>query len=237
MFRSDEHGVLQVSAWEQYPWLLHGFSTRLTGDFLRWPTDREIAVVFGAPGAGTAMLRQKHSNHVVFAHHAWGGDRPEGDAVLTDRPGVLVGVRTADCLPVLLMDPARRAVAAVHAGWRGVAGGILCNALQGMARAYGSRPSSIEAAVGPGIGVCCFEVGDEVAAQFEGEYVDRRRIRPRVDLLAALRAQLIAAGVDRVAACSECTSCDLGRYYSHRAERGRTGRMLAVVGVRPGDRT
>ncbi len=226
--------MLRVSAWECYPWLVHGFSTRLTGDFLRWPTDHEIAVVFGALGARTAMLRQEHSNNFVLADRAWSGDRPEADAVLTDRPGVLVGVRTADCLPVLLMDPVRRAVAAVHAGWRGVASGVLPNALRGMEHAYGSRPAGIEAAIGPGIGVCCFEVGDEVAAQFDGEYVDRRRIRPHVDLLAALREQLSAAGVDRVTACSDCTSCDLGKYYSHRAERGRTGRMLAVVGLRLG---
>ena len=236
MFRSGERGVLRVSEWERHPWLLHGFSTRLTGDFLRWPTDHEIAVAFGAPGAGTAMLCQEHSNNFVLADRAWGGDRPEADAVLTDRPGLLVGVRTADCMPVLLMDPARRAVAAVHAGWRGVASGVLPNALQGMERFYGCRLGGLEAAIGPGIGACCFEVGDDVAAQFDSDYVDRRRVRPHVDLLAALREQLSAAGVDRVTACCECTSCDLGKYYSHRAERGRTGRMLSVVGLRLGAR-
>ena len=232
MLRPDDSGVLRVSRWADWDWLVHGFSTRSTGDFLDWPSDAVISERFGAVSCGTAMLRQVHSGRCVRADQAWGGDRPEADAVCTNRPRVLVGVRTADCLPVLLVDPRSRTVAAVHAGWRGVVARVLLNALESLESAYGCNAGDIEAAIGPGIGPCCFEVGEDVAGQFSGEFVDRSGSKPHVDLAAVLRAQLSQAGVDRVAMAGHCTSCDLGSYYSHRAEQGNTGRMLALVGLR-----
>lgn len=232
MFRTDDRSVLRAAGWQRYPWLVHGFSTRKTGDFLQWPRDVEIAAAFGGGSARTATLRQVHSGRYVRADRAWSGTRPEADAVLTDRPGVLAGVRTADCVPVLLVDPVRRAVAAVHAGWRGTVAGVLPHAVRGMEEEYGSSPGEVEAAIGPCIGACCFEVGDEVAARFHERFVDRRRERPHVDLTSTLMDQLRTAGVKRILACRTCTSCDTGSYFSHRAERGRAGRMLAVVGIR-----
>ena len=232
MLRPDESGVLRVSRWASWDWLVHGFSTRMTGDFLEWPSDDAISASFGAVSCGTAMLRQVHSGRCVRADHAWGVDRPEADAVCTNRPRVLVGVRTADCLPVLLVDPRGRAVAAVHAGWRGVVARVLVNALESLASEYGCHAGDIEAAIGPGIGPCCFEVGEDVAGQFSGEFVDRSGSKPHVDLAAALKAQLLQSGVGRVVVAGRCTSCELGSYYSHRAEQGNTGRMLALVGLR-----
>lgn len=232
MLGPDELGVLRVSRWAAWDWLVHGFSTRSTGDFLAWPSDDVISERFGATSCGTAMLRQVHSGRCVRADRAWGGDRPEADAVCTNRPSVLVGVRTADCLPVLLVDPRSRAVAAVHAGWRGVVARVLPSALGSLASEYGCSADDVEAAIGPGIGPCCFEVGEDVASQFSGEFVDRSRAKAHVDLAAVLRAQLLQSGVDRVTIAGQCTSCDLGSYYSHRAERGHTGRMLALVGLR-----
>ena len=232
MYGLAARGVLRCASWHCYPWLAHGFSTRVTGDFLDWPADGDIAARFGEGPCGTAMLRQVHSRDYVRADRPWGPDRPAADAVLTDRPGVLVGVRTADCLPVLLADPRTRSVAAVHAGWRGAAAGVLPTAVNALAVEYGARPAEIEAAIGPGIGVCCFEVGEEVAGRFSERFVDRQRVRPHVDLASALEAQLARCGVARCETIRECTSCRLDRYFSHRAERGRTGRMLAVIGVR-----
>lgn len=232
MFRVGKQGVLRYAPWQEHSWLAHGFSTRPTCDFLVWPSDHEIAKAFGAEGCGTAMLRQVHSDGFVRANRPWGQDRPEADAVLTDRPGVMVGVRTADCVPILLVDPQTRAVAAVHAGWRGTVAGVVSTALRGMVSEFGSGLADIEAVVGPGIGACCFEVGDEVACQFRNEFVEQRDPRPHVDLAAAIEAQLSAAGVGRLASVRECTSCDLGKYFSYRAEHGNTGRMLAAVAVR-----
>lgn len=234
MLRPDELGVLRVSGWADWGWLIHGFSTRSTGDFLDWPSDDEICKRFGAAGAGTAMLKQVHSGRCVRADRAWSATRPEADAVCTNRPRVLVGVRTADCLPILLVDPSRRAVAAVHAGWRGAAARVLPSAVESMASEYSCRPGDIEAAIGPGIGPCCFEVGEEVAGQFSEEFVSRDGPKPHVDLAGILGAQLRQSGVDRCAIAGHCTSCDLDRYFSHRAEHGDTGRMLALVGLREG---
>ena len=232
MFEPDESGVLRVSGWADWDWLVHGFSTRPTGDFLDWPSDDLICERFDAVSCGTAMLKQVHSGRCVRADQPWGGGRPEADAACTDQPRVLVGVRTADCLPVLLVDPRVRAVAAVHAGWRGVVAGVLTNALETMVSEYGCKAADIEAAIGPGISECCFEVGDEVAVKFSADFVNRNGAKPHVDLAAALRAQLRQAGVDRVDVAAQCTSCNLGRYFSHRAEQGDTGRMLALIGLR-----
>ena len=232
MLTSDELGVLRVSGWTGWDWLVHGFSTRPTGDFLDWPSDGEICRRFGAASGATAMLKQVHSGRCVRADRAWSVDRPEADAVCTDRPRVLVGVRTADCLPILLVDPRRRAVAAVHAGWRGAAALVLPSAIESMVSEYGCKPGDLEAAIGPGIGPCCFEVGEEVAGQFCEEFVDRDGPKPHVDLAGVLGAQLRRSGVGRFATVRHCTSCDLDRYFSHRAERGDTGRMLALVGLR-----
>lgn len=233
MFQTARRSVLQVAAWEGYRWLRHGFSTRLTGDFGGWPAAGEVGAAFAAPGCGLAFPQQVHAARYAVARRAWGAARPEADAVLTNRSGVLVGVRTADCVPILLVDPVLRAVGAVHAGWRGAAAGVAPHAVAGMEREFGSRPRDLEAAIGPGIAACCFEVGDEVAARFGGEFVGRCGRRPHVDLAGALAAQLEAAGVGLVAASRECTSCNTAKFFSHRAERGRAGRMLAVVGLRP----
>ena len=234
MFRPDGRDILRVERWEDWgDWLVHGFSTRATGDFLEWPSDREVSGVFGAGHCGTAMLRQVHSNRWVRADKAWGTDRPEADAVGTQKTGVLVGVRTADCLPVLLVDPRGRSVAAVHAGWRGTVSGVLPGAVRGLTEAFGTRVSDIDAAVGPGIGVCCFEVGMEVAARFPEGCVQQGEGRPRVDLAVALEAQLASCGVRRCAVARMCTNCGNERFFSHRAESGRAGRMLSVAGLRP----
>ncbi len=233
MFETGWRGILRCTDWHRHAWLVHGFSSRATGDFLVWPGEEAVASAFGVHGFGMATLSQVHSERCVRADSPWGAKRPEADAVVTNRPGMLVGVRTADCLPVLLMDPVTRSVAAIHAGWRGAAAGVLPNAVTALCAEYGGRTGDIRAAIGPGIGVCCFEVGEEVASRFAESHVDRSRDRPHVDLASALIQQLDAAGVSAVSSCGECTSCALDRYYSHRAEGGDTGRMLAVVGVAP----
>ncbi|MDE0101402.1 MAG: peptidoglycan editing factor PgeF [Bryobacterales bacterium] len=237
MFRLGTRGVLRVERWGEWDgWLAHGFSTRATGDFLRWPSDSKIAAVFQAGRCGTAMLRQVHSGRWVRADAPWGQARPKADAVGSATPGVLMGVRTADCLPVLLVAPRSRAVAAVHAGWRGTVAGVLPRAVQGLTADLGARPGEIEAAVGPGIGTCCFEVGEEVASQFPDHCVADGCGRPHVDLAAALEGQLADCGVPTVMTARLCTHCDVERFFSHRAEAGRTGRMLSVVGLKPASR-
>jgi polyphenol oxidase len=172
----------------------------------------------------------------------------EGDGLITREAGLLLGVQTADCVPVLIADTRRRVVGAFHAGWRGTVARIVERGVETMQREFGSRPEDLIAAVGPAIGACCFAVGDEVRREFEGRFdyaaeffSEESEGKLHIDLWEANRRQLVDAGV-RAAAVSvvgECTACarteDGGRkYFSHRAEKGFTGRMLSVVGIAQG---
>ncbi len=174
----------------------------------------------------------------------------EGDGLLTDVPGVLIAVGTADCVPVLVVDVANRAVGAFHAGWRGTAAKIAEQGIGLMRKEYSSRPEDLFAAIGPGIGPCCYIVGDEVRAAFDSQfnYSDnlfrKTENSPNgtnqffVDLWAANQRQLLDAGLapERIATLGECTACTRDaagqrRYFSHRSERGVTGRMLNAIGI------
>lgn len=167
----------------------------------------------------------------------------EGDGLVTDVPGVLLGVGTADCVPVLVVDVEKRAVGAFHAGWRGTVAGIVGEGIDAMRREYGSRPEDLMAAVGPSIWACCYAVGEEVRSLFRERfgYADelfRERKGLCVDLWEANRRQLLEAGVAaaRIEVVGECTACTREmngrrRYFSHRAEAGTAGRMLNVVGI------
>ncbi len=157
-FYFDRRGVLRLREWEEYPWLMHGFGTRKTPD----PSPE---------GSPAWTLRQIHSSILRVAGD--GGVR--GDALVASRPGELVGVKTADCLPVLVVDKRKRVVAAVHAGWRGMAKRIVEKTVGEMRRHYGCEPRDLRAAVGPGIRVCCYEVGPEVLGEFASQFVDADR--------------------------------------------------------------
>jgi YfiH family protein len=146
----------------------------------------------------------------------------EGDALISDR--VAVSVRTADCLPVLLADERRNIVAAVHAGWRGTAARIVQAALREM----GSDPRDVIAAIGPGIGVCCYHVGEDVARQFGRESAGC------VDLAAANFEQLRESGVERIDVVKACTFCDAERFHSFRRDKENAGRMISFIRPTPG---
>jgi hypothetical protein len=170
----------------------------------------------------------------------------EGDGLITDVPGVLLGVGTADCVPVLVVDVTRRVVAAFHAGWRGTGARIVERGIATMQEEYGSQVRDMVAAVGPSIGPCCYTVGEEVRSEFgrQFRYAEELFVRPidstevRLNLWEANRRQLLNAGMAEasIAMMRECTACALNqtgalRYFSHRAEHGIAGRMLNVVGV------
>jgi YfiH family protein len=191
-------------------WLDHGFGTRS----------------FNAPQPLTT-LRQIHSDIVVYADRD--GCLGEGDALLSDTPGRLIGVKTADCLPILLVDERHRTVAAVHAGWRGAVTGVVQSTLKAMIARCNSDGEGLHAAIGPGIGPCCFEVGPEVAILF-GKPLKRTRI----DLAHAIRRQLIAFGVDpeRIYSLGLCTYCDAARFHSFRRDGQKAGRLISVIGLK-----
>jgi YfiH family protein len=170
----------------------------------------------------------------------------EGDGLITDVPGVLLAVGTADCVPVLVVDVAQRVVAAFHAGWRGTVARIVEQGVAQMQSEYGSQAADLVAAVGPSIGPCCYTVGEEVHQEFRKQFVYSKELfdrasdagEIRLNLWEANRRQLLEAGVAeaRISVMGECTACARSqtgamRYFSHRAEHGIAGRMHNVVGV------
>ncbi len=182
-----------------------------------------------------ASLKQIHSDVCLHTDSAE-GRVGAGDALITDAVGARVGVRTADCVPILLVDTRKRAVAAVHAGWRGSASEIARRAVAAMAARFGTRCEDLVAAIGPAIGACCYEVGAEVAVQFR-DWLPARSSAPsamHLDLPEMNRRQLLAAGVDsdRIWLADLCTCCSDDRFFSWRGEHQRTGRMLNAVGIR-----
>lgn len=258
MFAFREAGgvpLFRCRALEKIPGLRHGFSTRHGGGGA--PLDLSGADRGGPGPAGAAagrwlravglgavplaQLRQTHSCRIHILQELPGQwNPPEGDALATGIRGIALGVRTADCLPVLVADPAGGAVAAVHCGWRGTLGRIAGLAVRAMQRDLGSNPDDLRVAIGPGIRSCCFEVGPEVSVLFEGQYAGAPIAAPApgrpgkflVDLAAAVRIQLEEAGVrpERIHDIGLCTCCNTGTFFSHRAGPCHRGRMMAVIG-------
>ncbi len=195
------------------------------------------------PDAGLA--RRGAEGGLPAVGGADGGREPLGacDAAVTDRPGVALLVLAADCVPVLLVDPRRPAVGAVHAGWRGVVADAPGAAVRALADAYGSRPGQMRAAIGPCVGPCCYEVDGPVAEAFAAAGLPFEppvaraaaprdgRPRWRLDLAAAVRRRLEGAGLapSAIEAAGLCTACRADLFFSHRRDGARTGRQAGVI--------
>jgi hypothetical protein len=194
----------------------------------------------GGPDAEKAItLRQVHGSRVEIARDM--NDRArlsetDADALITNAPGVCIGVRTADCLPILVLDPVRGAAGAIHAGWRGAAAGIATEALFAMTRAFGTDPANLIAAIGPAIGPCCYAIGEDVQKAF----VDRPGGRglftkgPKglmFDLGLAVELELLSNGVEPHNVSNEraCTMCSADFFYSYRRNPGETRRQISAI--------
>jgi YfiH family protein len=176
-------------------------------------------------------VRQIHSNIVAVAVGSTVSPA-EADALVTADPDRWIGIRTADCVPLLIADREGRAVAAVHAGWRGTVANIAGETVGRLGDLYGCRPEELVAAVGPCIAKCCFEVGPEVAARFEPLFEPGMDLN-RIDLVEANRRQLIAAGLSPGAIDTTrlCTACDEREFHSYRRDRELSGRMVAAIAL------
>jgi len=157
------------------------------------------------------------------------------DAAVTDRPGILLTVRTADCAALGLYDPVHRAIGVAHVGWRGLAAGVTQRVVDVMAQRWGTRPADLRVAVGPMIGPCCYEVGPEFTSRFPA-WVRQDGGRRTMDVRAGLYAQLAAAGVASAHICdsSVCTACQVERFHSYRRDGAAAGRChfaLALTGI------
>lgn len=285
---SSNVSLLQSADLKSIPWLIHGFSTRpggastiyggrtlnlgFTKDDERAHVERNRKTFLSTMGAATknkpwplVTVRQIHSDliHVVRSRKP---DSFTGDGIVTNLSGIALGILTADCFPVLLVDAKRKAIGAFHAGWRGTVKRIVEKGVGIMRQEFGSRAEDIHAAIGPGIQSCSFEVGEEVEEAFHTQFdyaaelfhsvqesdavrerypmlfMNQRApghgdpcIKLHLDLREANRRQLLAVGVPEanITALKDCTACSTRKFFSHRAEHGKTGRMLAVVGIRP----
>ncbi len=273
--------ILQVPALAKIPWLIHGFSTKPGGvsnqdsqkvlnlGFTEWDTKgsvlenrRLFQSALGASGLKLTPLKQIHSD-VIHVFDTPPTETCQGDASITNRSGLLLSVQTADCVPILLVDPKKRAIAAVHAGWRGTLARIVVKAIGQMQMQFKSNPADILAAIGPSIGGCCYEVGTEVATQFLSQFADapqwfddfRTGDEPNpvqwlnmmppghqpppknvlLDLRKANRAQLLGAGLPaaNIFVSDLCTACRRDLLFSYRKEGPQSGRLMSVIGIRP----
>jgi polyphenol oxidase len=282
--------IVRVEAWREFPWLRHGFSTRMGGvteAYRQGEGDRLLDLNLGFTAHDSeenvlenrrrflaalgfsdgrkvppklVTLHQVHSTQILRVDGTHAVDRAvlSGDGLMTDEPGVVLGVQTADCIPVLIADKKSHSVAAFHAGWRGTVSRIVEEGVGKMRVDFSSNPQDLIAAIGPGIGQCCYAIGEEVLHEFQSQfsYADAllREISAsdpmlflsarapghsdvgqqlHLDLAEANRRQLLAAGLtaEAISVVGECTSCQPNRYFSHRGERGFAGRMLSAIGA------
>jgi YfiH family protein len=223
-------GFVTFPRLDKISWLVHGFGT---GAWREADIGRDEKLEDFTP----VIMRQLHSDIIHRLQRPPAG-RLEGDALITDVPGLLLVVKTADCLPVLLVDEANRAVASVHCGWRGTKARILDKAVRAMREAYGTDPRRLVAALGPCIGPCCYEVGGDVIsafheAGFTPDIFYERGGRAFLDLRAANVRLLETLGVRPagILSAGACTHCAPG-LLSYRRERGERRRMYNFVGIR-----
>jgi YfiH family protein len=226
--------ALQSPLLATVPGLCHGFEIGLASAMgvARREEGKHALAQALAPCGRLQFLTQVHGVEMVEA--PWFG-APAADAAVARKAGDIVAVSTADCVPILLVDQAAQVAAAVHAGWRGTAAGIARRAVEALV-ACGAEPARIVAAIGPAIGACCYEVGDELrdrfgpdAAEFLGAGSDGR---PHLDLRGLNQRQLEGSGLRRehVDHITRCTACDPARLPSYRREGRDCGRILSYVG-------
>jgi YfiH family protein len=286
--RIDDVSILRSDTLAGIPWLLHGFSTRrggvskayggralnlgITPEDTRAAVERnrklflqELGAIHDDGGTWPSLgMRQVHSS-VIHRVDEVPAQPLQGDGLVTNRPGIVLAVRVADCLPVLMADPVRRAVGAFHAGWRGTLARIVEKGVGEFRRQCGSDPEDMKAAIGPGIHRCCYEVSEDFRDKFRAQfpYADSwfeevfssdpvRRKYPllfmnqrapghgepprtvHLDLVEANRRQLLEAGVrpENIWISDLCTSCRTDLLFSHRREKGVTGRMVGAIGIK-----
>ncbi len=193
-------------------WLEHFFGTKSTPPI----PDAEPS----------ATLQQIHSN-LVLQVKLTTGCIGEGDAMVTNQPGIWLSVRTADCFPIILADPVKKAIAVIHSGWKGTAANIVAATIDTMACHYSTTAQNLHASIGPGIGKCCYEVGEDVARHFS------LHGKTMLDLASIIKHQLLDKEVDssNIETSGLCTKCNPELFHSYRRDGLKAGRMISAAKV------
>jgi len=203
---------------------------------------RTVYDALGIPPEMVVTAQQVHGAQVRVVSAADGEKvLPATDALITNTPGLSLLLRVADCVPVFFYAPHQRAIGLAHAGWQGTLRGITVLTAQAMMSAFGCSPDDLQVGLGPAIGPCCFEVGPEIVAQVRAQFADPEPLlsnhqtngKAHLNLWQANIQTLHALRIQQIEMTGLCTACHLDEFYSHRAERGRTGRLAAVIGLRP----
>lgn len=210
LIKGPDH-VYRSTLLSKLPWLRHGFGSRHSEGWLGDYTN----------------LKQIHSDIAVVAD-GHRGAITQGDALIVSEPGNPIGVRTADCLPILVVDPVHRVAAIIHAGWRGTAANVAGKTVARMITDFDSKPEDLLVAIGPGIGLCCFEVGPEVSIEFQSIFPEKTDLR-HIDLADANRRHLEAAGISaqNMDISGLCTMCGADEFHSFRRDRDLSGRLVS----------
>ena len=186
----------------------------------------------GVDENNTAIMKQVHGNEVVVVNR--GGVYPETDGLITSSCGVLLGVKVADCIPLLLYDPVHEVAGAIHCGWRSIVSGIAEQALSKMKEDMGTRPEEVIAVMGPSAGSCCYEIGGDTAGYLKSASIISRDGKLYGDLKAELSFHLLRAGLNgnNIEIISDCNICNENLYFSHRRNGLYSGRMMGYIMIR-----
>jgi YfiH family protein len=248
---------LKVPQWEKKDGLLHGFLGRRggkssgpfgslnlsfgVGDDPQVVKDNlcDVKKAVGIHDLRVVTMKQVHGDHIVEVRDKHLKEAGEADGMITDEKEVFLGVLTADCVPILFAVPGREVVAAVHAGWRGALAGIAPKMVRYLRDRYDAPPASIEAAMGPAIGPCCYEIGADVSEPIVKKWgrlgegcLQTKDGKTFLNLREFNRLQLNDAGVspEKIYQIGPCTSCASGDFFSYRGQKGKTGHQMSYIG-------
>lgn len=242
---SGEVKFLSIDEFEEIGKVRTCFSTKLKG--INYSRDENIATFSRAAGfnmCDMVLSNQVHGNTCRVVGY---GDRGKGvvresdikgvDALITNEKGIALCIFTADCVPVFLLDSENHAIGLCHAGWRGVVNGIVPKVIETMNQNYGSNAHNVIAAIGPSIGPCCFNVGQDVVREFNGIFKNTEDIiikksgKYSINLWNAVKSQLVYSGLNMESIiCSNlCTSCNEELFYSYRRDGQKAGRMISIL--------
>lgn len=230
IFRESPAGIYHVEVLG--PKVCAAFSSRLFDHSRR---DEYLKTLSLKP-ENLVMVRQVHGSSIVVVKHNDPSllDAP-ADGLITKVPGLVLGIRTADCVPVFFWDVSRKVAGMVHGGWRGVKDGIISRMLNAFEREFGSKTSDLKIVLGPSIRQCCYEVGKEFLGHFPGFYHQKDNTKGYLDLVGVIRDRLIKRGVldAHIHDTGLCTVCENKTFFSYRVERQTQERILSVISILP----